>query len=148
MKTYYVYVHHVIDADLYYVGQTCNPKRRHNNYKYTETSLCKYLDFSVPFKKNPNIETLILPPTESYEKAKKLEDNLIQFYRSKTKCINEVGSGLYSVTDTAEYQREAYKKHPERYKENARQYREKNREVVNEKKRLYYQRKRLSDLQV
>lgn len=130
MKRIYVYTHHVIDADVWYVGVTSKPKERFQNHYYETTSLWPYIkDSGVPFKQNKNIETIVLSVSDR-EFALRLEDILILKYRALGQCINEVRSGHVRVNDNAAYRRELYKKDPERHRGYVRKHRKNHLEEV------------------
>lgn len=136
MKKLYVYEHHVIDANLWYVGVTSKPKERFQNDYYKTTSLWPYIkDSGVPFKQNKNIETIVLPVSDR-EFALRLEDMLILKYRALGQCINEVRSGHLRVNDNAAYRRELRKKDPERHRGYVRKWRKNNLEEVRAKDRI------------
>ena len=111
MKKIYVYTHHVIDADVWYVGVTSKPKERFQNHRYEKTSLGPYIkDSGVPFKQNKNIETTILYCVNDMKTALSLEDRLI----IELNCINKHRSGLIS-SDKNQYYKEKYRTNPEVY---------------------------------
>lgn len=110
MKKFYIYEHHVIDADVRYVGVTTNPKKRFMNANYKGKSLYKYLDISVPLAKNKNIETTILYCVNNKKTALSLEDRFIV----EMNTINIRRSGHIS-SDKNRYYKEKYKEHPEVY---------------------------------
>lgn len=150
MKTYYVYVHHVVDADLYYVGQTNNPVRRFTNSRYETKGLYQYLDLSIQFKQNPNIETAYAYCADNENTARKVEDRLIQNYMSIGKCCNKYRSGSRFVENKNAYNRQLRVENPEyreRRNEYAREYHQKNRDAILERKRRRYK-ERLANLQV
>lgn len=119
-RNWWVYVHHVVDADLYYPGMTNNPSLRFRNCCYTSTVLAKYLDPSVPLKKNKNIETLLLH-VNGEEFARKLEDMLILKYRSIGKCLNYRRGDIFNKDTRREADRvrqsERRANNPEHFKE-------------------------------
>lgn len=136
MKKIYVYAHHVIDADVWYVGVTSKPKERFQNHYYETTSLWPYIkDSGVPLKQNNNIETIVLAVRDR-ELAFRLEDMLILKYRALGQCINEVRSGHVRVNDNAAYRRELRKKDPERHRGYVRKYRKIHSEAVRAKDRI------------
>lgn len=120
MKQYCVYIHHLIREDLYYIGVTCRSTVRFNNSLYIGTALYPYLDLSIPFKQNPNIETDTGPSTLTYEQSRFVEDILIRNFHPD-KVINRQKSGL--DRNSGHYHRLRYndKKNDEAYIEKCRQ---------------------------
>ena len=126
MKTYYVYVHHVIDADLYYVGQTCNPNWRHYKSCYIQSKKF-YQHIKDSLSKDPNIETSFVYCANTPELARIVEDCFIVHYQQLGKCLNTRRSG-YVEADLKKYQREhkklEYQADPDKFKTKAKQYRQ------------------------
>lgn len=97
MKEYKVYVHQVIDIDMYYVGITSQKlPKRFNNIGYINTSLGKYLNTDIPMSQNQNIKTIIVAQGLTREEALSIEDRLISLYKTLGKSANSNYSGLHS----------------------------------------------------
>lgn len=109
-KKYALYIHHVLKEDLFYVGITANINRRFVNYRYERTSLSDYLDKTIPFKQNKNIETVCTEPLYTYEEAKFVEDWFITAFKPG-KCINKQRSNLVWSNNPKEYKRKWSKEH-------------------------------------
>lgn len=121
-KMYAFYTHHLVNEDLFYVGITSNPKGRFYNSSYKETSMGPYLDMSVPFIKNQNIETECTELLYTYDEATFIEDWFIRTFKPG-KCINQIRSGLITK-DGAKYQREWLAMNPDKREEKRRKFAE------------------------
>lgn len=127
MKEYKLYTHHVIDADLYYVGVTSQILYdRFNNAGYRKTALGNYLNYDIPFQQNPNIETEIICDGLDKDTALDMEDILIEELKKNNKCINTNQSGLHSKNRDEVY----YKRLEEWIKNYRKKYYQNNREKI------------------
>lgn len=123
MKEYKTYIHHVIDADLYYVGVTgMKTWKRFINALYKDGLLGQYLDKNVGFTSNPNIETVIVGVFDNIDGAVMLEDYLINFYTSIGKSLNSQRSGYHNKNKDELYRREAVERSCKWQKENKEKY--------------------------
>lgn len=94
-KKNYVYVHHVIDADLYYVGRTSQePKQRFQRACYKGTGIYEYTNKKYSCLLNdPNINTTIMS-VRNKNQSKLIEDRLILFFKNIDKSLNKFRSGI------------------------------------------------------
>lgn len=115
MKTYSVYLRHVADTDLYYVGVTSNMKKRGCRYRNGEFK--KYIKDGFSADSDPNIETSVVYETSDKTLALYMEQTFISFI-PKHKCLNQKNSGGKWKEDRNNAKREWYAGNEDEKKKN------------------------------
>lgn len=126
-----VYIHHIINADLYYVGRTTQkPSQRFQRACYKGISIYEYTDERYPCLLNdPNIETIVMP-VRTKDQAKIIEDRLLLYFQTVGKSLNKFRSGLNA--------KERYRKeHREEHIQQSKDWRSRNKEHIQEYRQKY-----------
>lgn len=127
----YVYIHHILNADLYYVGRTSQkPRKRFQRTCYKHSAIYKYTNEKYPTLLNdPNIKTIVMPVMDK-DQSKIIEDRLLVYFQKIGKSLNKIRSGLNA--------RERYvKEHREKRIQQAKDWRNRNKDHVKNYNKQY-----------
>lgn len=127
----YVYIHHIINVDLYYVGRTTmSPRQRFQRACYKGVGIYEYTDERYHYLLNdPNIKTIVMPVMDKNQ-AKIIEDRLLVYFQKVGKSLNKFRSGLNAM--------ERYRKeHREERIQQCKDWRTRNKEHVLEYNQKY-----------